>query len=612
MGQCEEAAACHRRALELNPDSFAAHCNLGAVLKEQGRLKEAVLHYQNAIRLNPEAHEAHVNIGVVFKELARFYDAEASFTRALAICPNSDAALTNLGSALKEQGRLAEAISTLQLALKINPRSHFAWLNLGNALRDAGDFVQATECLESALTLRPDWHLVHSNLGTVFSQLGQADRAANCFRRALELKPNYFAAHSNLLFTLNYLPGSNRAELFAEHRRFDTQFCQGFRNLISLHPNVADPERRLRVGFISGDFREHSVAHFIEPVFAGHDADAFEIFCYANQHVNDSVTDRLRATVEHWRGVAGLPDEELADAIRRDRIDILVDLSGHTAGNRLLVFARKPAPIQVTMIGYMQTTGLSAMDYRITDEHLDPIGVSEQFNTETLIRLPAGAATFQAPMASPDVNELPALTNGCVTYASFNNLAKVTPEAIAAWAEILHRQPTAKLLFVGRTGNSLQAAFAKHAVAASRLEFSDRLPMNEFLTLHHRVDILLDTFPYNGGTTTLLALWMGVPIVTLAGEGTASRTGAGILQGVGLQHLVAFNVAEYVNIAVAQASDLATLSALRQSLRAKLVPTLENHSVFTSQLEGAFRETWKTWCAQATGSFTRPPIAASC
>ena len=612
LGRSEEAADCHRRALALDPQSFAAHCNLGAVLKEQGHLAEAGEYYRAAIALNPQAHEPHVNLGVVFKEHAKFAEAEECFMRALAIQPESDAALTNLGATLKEQGRLPEAIGSLRLALRINPRSHFALLNLGNALKDTGNFVEAGECLRHAVAIKPNWHLAHNNLGTVFNQLGQASRAADCFRRALELKPDYHPAHSNLLFTLNYLPGTDRAELFAEHRRFDAQFCQGFHDLISLHQNTVEPERRLRVGFVSGDFREHSVAHFIAPVFARHDAAAFEIFGYANQNVSDAVTTRLRETVEHWREVAGLSDEELADTIRHDRIDILVDLSGHTARNRLLVFARKIAPIQVSMIGYMQTTGLSAMDYRITDEHLDPTGVTDRFNTEKLIRLPAGAAAFQAPIDSPEVNQLPALSNGYVTFASFNNLAKVSPEAVAAWAEILRRQAGAKLLLVGRAGNSLQVDFEKHGIAADRLEFSERLPMHEFLTLHHRVDVLLDTFPYNGGTTSLLALWMGVPIVTLSGEGTASRTGAGILQGVGLKHLVATNVAEYVNNAVAQTSDLLALAELRQSLRAKLIPSLENPGIFTSQLEAAFRDMWRKWCAKSGGSITRQPLAANC
>ncbi len=601
MGRLEDAAACHRRAIELEPESFAAHCNLGAVLKEQGRLAEAMQCYRTALALNPRAHEAHVNLGVVLKEQAKFAEAEQCFLRALAIQPESDAALTNLGATLKEQGRLPEAIGALRLALQINPRSHFALLNLGNALKDSGVFVEASECLRHVVALKPNWHLAHSNLGTVYNQLGQSHLAAECFRRALELKPDYHPAHSNLLFTLNYLPGTDRAQLFAEHRRFDTQHCQSFRDLISLHQNTADPERRLRVGFVSGDFREHSVAHFIAPVFARHDAAAFEFFCYANQNVNDGITARLRESVEHWREVAGLSDEELADAIRRDRIDILVDLSGHTARNRLLVFARKPAPIQVSMIGYMQTTGLSAMDYRITDNRLDQVGMTEAFNTEKLIRLLSGAATLQPPAECPEVNELPALKSGRVTFASFNNLAKVTPEALAAWARILQAMPASRLLVVGRGGNSVVNTLGEHGIAANRIEMLERQPMHDYLVLHHRVDFLLDTFPYCGGTTTLLAMWMGVPFITLAGKTPTSRTSAGLLDGVGLSNeLIAETEAEYVEKAIRAVSNLPQLAEWRASLRSRLAPLLDSGAGYVRELEFQFRAIWREWCANSS------------
>ena len=597
LGRTEDATACHRRALALDPQSFAAHCNLGAVLKEQGHLAEAGEYYRAAIALNPQAHEPHVNLGVVFKEQAKFAEAEDCFMRALAIQPESDAALTNLGATLKEQGRLPEAIGSLRLALRINPRSHFALLNLGNALKDAGNFAEAGECLRHAVAIKPNWHLAHNNLGTVFNQLGQASRAADCFRRALELKPDYHPAHSNLLFTLNYLPGTDRAELFAEHRRFDAQFCQGFHDLISLHQNTVEPERRLRVGFVSGDFREHSVAHFIAPVFAGHDATAFEIFCYANQHVNDAVTARLRATVGHWREVAGLSDEELADAIRRDLIDILVDLSGHTARHRLLVFARKPAPVQVSMIGYMQTTGLSAMDYRITDERLDPIGQTEAYNTEKLIRLLSGAATLQPPAECPESNSLPALTNGYITFASFNNLAKVTREALAAWAKIMTALPDSRLIAVGRAGNTLVQTLADHGIAADRIEMIDRLPLRDYLALHHRVDFLLDTFPYCGGTTTLLAMWMGVPFITLAGKTPTSRASAGLLDGVGLgRELIAENESDYVTKTISAVSNLPQLAEWRATLRPRLAPLLDNGAGYVRELEFHFRAIWREWC----------------
>lgn len=596
LGRFDEAITGYERALQLDPNSSAAHSNLGTVYKERGQLVVAAECYRRALRLNAQSHEALSNLGVVLREQGKFAEAADCLQQALALNPKSDAAWTNLGTTLKELGRIDEAIGCHCRALEVNPRSHFALNNLGSVLKDGGRFVEASGCFEKAIELRPDFHLAHNNLGSARCELGRTREAVDCFRRSIELKPGYHPAFSNLLFALNYLGDTDRAALFSEHRRFDELYCEPLRPLGQPHTNRRDPDRALRIGFVSGDLREHPVASFIEPVFAHSTRADFEIYCYSNHPTPDAVTARLRGQVEHWREVAGWEDDTLADAIRHDGIDILVDLSGHTARNRLLVFARKPAPIQVSMIGYMQTTGLSAMDYRITDEHLDPPGTSDAHNSEKLVRLPAGAATFQPPADCPPVNDLPALSNGYVTFASFNNLAKVSAETVAAWARILQLQPTAKLLLVGRAGHTLVSDFGAHGIAEDRIEVSDRLPMRDFLALHHRVDFLLDTFPYNGGTTSLLALWMGVPLVTLAGAATASRTGAGILQGVGLSHLVAPSVEEYIKVAASQAADLPALATLRGSLRSRLLPSLENPATFTRQLEGAFREMWRKWC----------------
>jgi predicted O-linked N-acetylglucosamine transferase (SPINDLY family) len=610
LGRFREAIEGYMSALELDPRSAPALSNLGIVYNECGEWEAAAVCYRRALALNPRSYEAHSNFGVLLREQGQLEEATKHLQQSIVLNPQSDAAFTNLGAALKDLGQATEAIACYCRALELNPRSHFAMNNLGTLLKDAGRFAEGTGCFEKAIALQPNFHLAHNNLGSALCELGRAREAAECFRRAIALKPAYHHAFSNLLFTLNYLGDTDRAALFAEHRRFDEFYGEPLRARIQPHANVPDPARRLRVGFVSGDLREHPVAAFIEPVFARHTAAAFEFFCYSNFPKRDAVTERLRSAVEHWRDVAGWSDEALADAIRQDGIDILVDLSGHTAHNRLLVFARKPAPIQVSMIGYMQTTGLSAMNYRVTDERLDPPGANDEFNTEKLIRLPAGAAPFQPPADCPPVNELPALTNGFVTYASFNNLAKVSPEAVRAWAKILLAQPDARLLLVGRAGNSLRADFAAQGIAADRVEVIDRLPLQDFLALHHRVDFLLDTFPYNGGTTTLLALWMGVPLVTLVGEGTVARTGASILQGVGLSRLVASNIEEYVNVAQAATADLPALADLRASLRGKLRPLLEDPTIFTGQLESAFRDIWQKWCANVD-RLAKPASACS-
>ncbi len=599
-GKLEEAGAAHQRALELDPDSYAAHSNLGSVLDAQGRFADAIACYRHALTLNPQSHETLVNLGVTLKRQGKLAEAEESLRRALDVRPRSDAALANLGSLLLQQGRIEEAFVTLQLALDVNPRNVTALINMGNVLKDLGRFTAAHECLQQAVQLAPDSHLAHNNLGTVLNELGHAAEAAACFRRALELKPDYHWAHSNLLFTMQYLPEVDRAELFAEHRAYDEKFAAPFSASSVEHRNARDPERRLRIGYVSGDFREHSVAFFIEPVLASHDPTQVEVFCYANQVGGDAMTAHLRALVPHWREVASLSDDALAERIRRDEIDILIDLSGHTARHRLLTFARKPAPVQATMIGYMHTTGLSAMDYRITDVTLDPPGTSEAFSTETLVRLPAGAATFHPPATCPPVNELPALTNGHITFGAFNNPAKVTPEAIEAWAEIMNVVPGSRLLVVGRGGNAIQPRLEAHGIAADRIETIERQPLLQYLALHHRCDLLLDSFPYNGGTTGLFAIWMGVPFITVDSEQTTGRAGGGLLRPIGLSRLIATNAADYTLKAVEAASDLPRLAEWRRTLRDRLAPLLGGGDAYTRQLEGAFRDMWRTWCAEKT------------
>ena len=597
LGRYDEAIAGFARALELDPRSYAAQSNLGTVYKERGELELAAECYRRALELNPRASEALSNLGVVLREQGKFVEAAQCLEESLALNPKSDAACTNLGITLRELGRIEEAIGCHCRALELNHRSHFALNNLGSVLKDTARFTEAVGCFEKALEFRPDFHLAHNNLGSALCELGRTREAVGCFRRALELKPGYHHAFSNLLFALNYLAETDRAALFAEHVRFDQVYGEPLRALWAPHTNRPDPARPLRVGFVSGDLRDHPVANFIEPVFALANKPEFELFCYANHPSPDGVTARLRGQVDHWREVAAWGDDELAAAIRHDAIDILVDLSGHTARNRLLVFARKPAPIQVSMIGYMQTTGLSAMDYRITDEGLDPSGASDQFSVEQLVRLSAGAAPFRPPAECPPVNEAPALQNGFVTFGAFNNLAKVTPELIATWGKLLHAIPTARLLIVGRAGNPVQETLVAQGIVATRIEFIPRQPLADYLALHHRVDLLLDTFPYNGGTTTLIAAWMGIPFITLAGETTIGRTGENLLRPLGLGELVASDPDDYVQRAVAAASDLPRLANWRRELRGKLAPYFENPGLFTSQFEQAMREMWRKWCA---------------
>ena len=633
MGRPEESIEFYRAAADADPRNASIHTNLGCALSTAGHLKEALQCHRRAIKLDPKFGPGHGNLGVVYQAMGEFSQALASYRQAKKFSPDSEPIMSNLGACLLQLGRQEEALEVLsrgvvkhprslnafsnlcaayvsvnrpeeaiqaaRSALEINPNSSSTLNNLGNALKAKGDYNQAIACYAKARQIEPNCHLAYNNLGSTLSEMGRSTEALEALRRALELRPESAVMFSNYLLTLNYLPDVSRDTLFTEHKRFDTQFGAPLAQLAVPHKNRPDPERRLRIGYVSADLRDHPVANFVEPILAEHSAADFEVFCYANQRVSDSVTERLRSYTDRWRSVAGLTDAELAVQIRQDKIDILVDLSGHTAGNRLLAFARKPAPVQVSAIGYMQTTGLSAMDYRITDRHLDPVGSSEPYSSETLVRLVRGAADFRPPAESPDVNELPALQNGYITFGSFNNLAKITPEVIGAWVQILKATPNSRLLVVGRAGSAIQDKLLAAGIAQERLELIERLPMQDYLKLHNRVDILLDTFPYNGGTTTLIAVWMGVPFITLSGTSAVSRAGTHLLRAMNLLELSAADVAQYVQRAVAIEGDLPKLAHWRRELRGRLAPMLGQGTGHTRELEGAYRKMWRNWCAQA-------------
>ena len=630
MRQMNAAIACLNRSLELDPQAYAAHCNLGSIFQGQGQLQMAMDCYMRALALRPKEPVVLSNIGSILNERGLYSEAVRYFELAIQIAPKSEVAHSNLGAALQRLGRVPEAIASCWRALEINPRSYNALNNLGNALRRQREFAQATACLKKAQELNPDCYLAHFNLGTVLSSQGLLDESLVCFHKALELAPELMTVHrylgatlylkgdseesvkllrkalamqpdcadafSDLLFVLNHLRQMTPEELFAEHLRFGERF-NGLLEPIP-HSNSPEPERRLRVGFVSGDLREHPVSNFIGPVFNTYDRSQFEVYCYENHPVNDAVSERLKAQVDAWFNVDLLSDAELARQIRSDGIDILVDLSGHTTLNRLLVFARKPAPVQVTMIGYIQTTGLAAIDYRITDSSLDPVGATEHLSTEKLIRLPAGAAPFLPPPDCPPVNELPALKNGYVTFGSFNKQSKVTPEAFAAWARILHAVPGSKLLMIGASCDAIADTMASHGIGPERLELFKSMPMPDYLKLHHRVDLYLDTFPYNGGTTSLIASWMGLPFVTVEGPSPLSRCGAALLNAVGLSELIAATADEYAQKAVAAVQDLPRLAEWRAMLRPCREPQVGDGSGFTRQLETAFREMWKEWAGK--------------
>lgn len=596
----DDAAACCRRALALDPENREAHNTLGLALQALGRIDEAVGSFRRAIGSDPNYAEAHNNLGVILSSRGEPRLASESFGRAIALQPDFVEAHNNLGNSLRVEGKPDQAIACFQEALALDPDSPLTLNNLGIAYRANGMIDRARASFERAIAVRPDFHLAHNNLGLTFIASAEPEVALECFRKAVRFKPDYASAFSNLLFCMTYNPSLVGESIYAQHVLFGEKFEKPLKRAWQPHANAPEPARKLRVGYVSGDFREHAMAFSIEPVLARHNSDEFDVYCYSTNHLRDEVTQRMEAHADHWRNVAELDDDRAAETIREDRIDILVDLSGHTADNRLLVFARKPAPVQVSWLGYMTTTGLSAIDYRITDEYADPSGRTEALHVETLWRLPS-VTVFQPSAESPPVSSLPVLTAGQFTFGCLNNMAKVGSEVVALWARILTALPDARLL-LGNAGapavrTRLIRQFAEYGVAESRLSFRAKFSLAEYLRLHHEIDFALDPFPYNGGATSCHSLWMGVPFVALAGNRYMARMGVSLLANVGLMELVADSPEQYVAIACEFASDYARLAAIRGSLRDRVAGSLADTAQFTRNLESAYREMWRVWCA---------------
>lgn len=600
-GKPDEAIACYRQVLAIKPDHADALNNLGSALNDLCKPDEAIPCYQKALAIRPDHAGAHNNLGSALKSQGKLDEAIACYRKALAIKPDYADALNNLGIALKDQGRPDEAIACYQKALAIKPDDVLALNNLGIALKSQGKLDEAIACYQKILAAQPDDAAANNNLGNALKELGKAGEAIAYFQKALAIKPGFAEAHNNKLLTAHYATLYSPAALFTEHLKFAEQFEAPLKQAWRRHLNARDPKKPLKVGYISADFRNHPVAYFIDPVLASHDKSQVEVFCYYNHNRHDSYTDRIKAAADHWVPCQGMPDDLLAERIRADGIDILVDLAGHTAENRLLVFARKPAPVQVTYLGYLNTTGLSAMDYRLTHIDTDP-PANDAYYSETLYRLPGNLWWCYRPRpGTPEVAPPPAIANGFVTFGSTNNFAKLSPETLAVWADILRALPESRLIIAGvpegAARTSISARFAAHGIDNHRLIVYGRLSSMQFWELHHQIDIALDPFPYNGGTTTCDALWLGVPVVALTGNEFVSRMGHALLKNIGLPELATESRQEYVNIAVKLANDLGYLKTLRAGMRARLAASpLRDEIGFTRNLETAYRDMWIKWC----------------
>ncbi len=603
QGKLDEAIASHRKALSFKPDFAEAHNNLGVALGGQGK-QEAIASYRKALSLKPDFAEAHNNLGIALKAQGDLNEAMACFHQALSLNPDFADAHYNLGNALRDQGKLGEAIASHRKALSLKPDFADAHYNLANALRDQGRLGDAVASYREALSFKPDFAEAHNNLGVALGDQGKLDEALASYRKALALAPDYAGAYSNLLFAMQFNPMATPAELIAEHRRFAARFEAPLRAQWQRHRNTPEPGRRLKVGYVSPDFRRHAVAYFIEPVLENHDKDQVDVFCYYSHAQRDEFTDRIAGHADHWLDCRRMTDQQLAERIRADGIDILIDLAGHTAHNRILTFARKPAPIQIIYLGYRGTSGLAAMDYRLTDACVDPEGSAAPY-TEKLLRLPDSQWCHRPGNDMPGIVALPAQQNGHLTLGSFNSFNKIDRPSIELWAQLLRAIPESRLLMVtvpeGESRRELVEQFAALGVRAERLEFRGKLATSEFYRMLQQVDLTLDPVCVTGAMTTCESLWLGVPVLSLAGTRSMARAGLSILSAAGMHAFAAATAEEYVRIALDLAENLPRLADLRAGLRAQLARSpLVDGAKFTRNLEKIYREVWTQWCNAAT------------
>lgn len=535
------------------------------------------------------------------------------YTKAIRLSPNNAFALHELGLAYNLKGEMAKAESFYRLASSLDPEMASAHYNLGNLLISQGKIVEALACHQRAVQLEPDNVDALSNIGVAFYELGQMPLAIEYFNKSLAINPGSAPLHSTLVSALHYLDTASAADILQNAKQWwDAHGRPLYRKV--LHRNPIDPARKLKVGYISPDFREHSIYYFITPLLKAHDRTHFDIFCYADISRPDWATNEIKGLSDHWRDITQAADEAVALTIERDGIDLLIDLAGHMTGNRLRVFAQKPAPVQISWLGYPGTTGLPTIDYRLVDEVTDPLGEADHGHSEELVRLPGCFLCYQPPAEDIDPGPPPHLASGVFTFGSFNNPAKISPALLTTWAAILGKLPNSRLLLKGKhlddcgAQDSLRATFTRLGIEAAQICFSPHLPSRrEHLALYNDIDLCLDTFPYNGTTTTLEALWMGVPVLTLRGKRHASRVGASILQAIGRPELITDTPQAYIETAIRLAAEPLALGTRGAALRSQLLasPLCETRR-FAQGVESAYRRAWQKWGETQPGPTVSP------
>jgi predicted O-linked N-acetylglucosamine transferase (SPINDLY family) len=594
MGCVQEADHCFCPAMAA-PTSSDEWAWLGDVLLRAGRAPDAVEALKKACLGEGVTAVMLVALGLLLFELGQWREAEPHFRRAVGMSPSRAEAHYGIADCLYRKGDFRGALQVAEPVFRSSEDPKML-LNLAAYHEKCGNIVEAISCIEKAREKNPDSCAAYLNLGNCFLVLGMLDATLAAYQKGLSLSPDSAHLHSNLLHTLTYSPDFDQPTAFAMHREFARKFEAPLLPHRP-HSNKRDPERRLKIAYVSPDLRSHSVVYFVEPMLQHHDHSKFEVFGVPSYTWRDGVTDRLRSHCDQWLDAGTMSDEALAEALREAGIDIVVDLICHSNHSRVLMLARKPAPLQITMIGMQQTTGLDSVDYRVTDAVMDPPGMTEQYHSEKLLRLPV-AFVFNPPAYAPAVEPLPALKNGFVTFGSLNNFAKVNDGVRDAWIRVLKAVPNSRFICVAPPGTGLEAAMAEVGIGADRLFVSPRVHMVAYLELHHRIDFVLDTFPFAGLTVSAMAAWMGVPTLTIAGKTSAARAGASLQHSLGLDEFIAQNPDDFVEKAVKIASDFARLAEIRASMRERMAVQFTDGAAYMRSFEAGLRQAWREWCAQ--------------
>ena len=575
LAQQEKAMQAFRKALALQPGHLESQFNLALCAMELGKLAEAAEGLQTILLTKPTFIPAHEMLAQALIGQGLLSEALATCREIVRLAPDNRQAFIQIGNILQAQGEWPEAVTAYRQAIALSPDSAAAHNNLGNTLIKQGKIHEAMACYQEALRYNPELAEAYVNLSWVYKEHGQIADDVRCLQGYLARHPEDFKAHSDMLFSMNYDPRYSPEQLAAAAQGWWHQHAPR-PSALFVHPSRPHSDR-LRIGFLSPDFRVHPVGTFLLPLFKALDKQQVTLHCYAElqERQMDSVSHALRGLAESWCSTSGLSSQEAATRIHQDQLDILIDLAGHSANNRLDIMALQPAPIQASWLGYVNTTGLPVIHYRLSDAMADPPG-QDPFYSETLVRLPDAFFCYEPPTESPAIGPLPALSQGRITLGSLNNPAKISEEVITLWSKILVQLPDARLLLVGTPfvdasiTERYHRLFASQGVEPERIELLPSLPMQEYLELYNRIDIALDPFPHNGHTITCHTLWMGVPVVTLAGNRYASRMGASVLHFAGFPELIADNEEDYLARTVALARDLDRLAILRQTLRERL------------------------------------------